>query len=149
MQNKENDIWEDDPHKWLHRADRAMISAESLFATVYPRPLEIIGAICQLSAEESIKAIYLALPGYKYNYPRSHDIGFMLQQLKNYVEIKNSFLKYADLLTGFKTKMLYPSRIEPDESIIKKGIDITKEIHKWAEEIVIHKKHLINKNLSR
>ncbi len=146
--NNNKIIYSTDPVEWIIRASMDYDFAKHGYDNMYPKPLEAICELCQKCAEKAIKAVYLALPDYTDGYPRTHDIDFLLNQIKNFVQYDENFKFYSVLLTGFKGKFNYPANIEIDETITKKGLDYTKEILKWAKEVVYHKDHIIKQKTS-
>ena len=101
MSNKEKIKYSTDPIDWILRAAEELDAAEHLFKTMYPKPLEVITGLCQQCAEKSVKSVYLALENYKNSYPTTHDVKFLLIQIKNYVKYDKMMLEKGAYLTIF------------------------------------------------
>lgn len=118
-----------DPIDWILRSAMDYETAKHLSETMFPMPVEVICGLCQQCAEKSVKAVYLALDDYNQPYPQVHDIRFLLNQIKRYVQFDKKLITYGAYLTPFKIQQSYPSNIEIDEVMMKKGLEYSKEIH--------------------
>lgn len=138
-----------DSHEWLARAAMDLDSAIFLFNNRYPKPLEVIGSLCQQCAEKSVKGVYLALDNYEYPFPKIHEVAALLEQIKNYVKYDKSFPNKGSFMRTFKQSVYPDNEIDIDEEMVKQGLIYAAEIHKWAKEVIYEKKHIVNKGLSR
>ncbi|MBS6721813.1 MAG: HEPN domain-containing protein [Clostridiales bacterium] len=129
----------EEARKWMYMARQDYGVSQHLFNTYYPKPLEIICYHCQQAAEKSIKAVILAqgAPG---GMPKSHDLSFLLNQIKNYVVIDEKYYDYADILNPYGVVVRYPSELNLVERNAEKAIEYAGEIIAWAE---MHVKSLI------
>ncbi len=72
--------------QWLELAKMDFGVADYLLKTYHPKPLEIICYHCQQSAEKALKAVIIFY-GAQGGLPKLHDLSFLLNQIKNMVEI--------------------------------------------------------------
>ena len=120
---------------WLALAETDLGVAQHLFQTYYPKPYEIICYHCQQAAEKAIKAVIIA-NGAKGGLPKIHDLSFLLNQLKNMVEIDDKYYDYADTLTPYGVAVRYPNELGLEERHAKEALRITSEILAWAQSII-------------
>lgn len=102
------------------------------FGDYYPKPLEIICYHCQQAAEKSIKAVVVAY-GAQGGMPKLHDLSFLLDQIKNMVEIDERYYDYADELTAYGVAVRYPSELGLEERHAKAALEQAGELLKWAK----------------
>lgn len=121
---------------WVDMAEMDYGVAEHLFKTYYPKPYEIICYHCQQSAEKIIKAIILE-KGSQGGMPRSHDLSFLMNQIKNRVVIEEKFYDYADELTPYGIAVRYPNELFLEERHVKEALKMADEILKWGKEILL------------
>ena len=87
--------------EWLTFARMDFESAKYLDgAPFHPRPLNVICYHCQQAGEKGIKAVIVAT-GAQGGMPKLHDLAFLLDQVKNMVEIDDKYYDYADELTPY------------------------------------------------
>ncbi len=108
--------------------------AKHLFETYYPRPLEIICYHCQQAAEKATKAMIMD-NGSQGGIPRSHDISFLMNQIKNMIEIPEAYYDYADILTPYGVSVRYPSELFLETKDAAEALHCAEEIVQWAENI--------------
>lgn len=120
--------------QWLDFAETDLGVVKHLFDTYYPRPLEIICYHCQQAAEKAIKAVIISLgsPG---GLPKRHDLSFLLDQIKNFVEIDERYYDYADTLTPYGVAVRYPSELNLEQRHAEKAIQYAGEIIAWAKTV--------------
>ncbi len=114
------------------RADHLGV-ARHLFETYRPQPLEIICYHCQQSAEKAIKAVIVA-HGAQGGMPKLHDLSFLLNQIKNMVEIDEKYYDYADELTPYGVTVRYPSELGLEERHAKAALEHAGELLDWAKK---------------
>lgn len=128
--------------RWLKAANLDYEVSRHLFEYYYPKPLEIICYHCQQSAEKATKAVILSigLPG---GLPKTHDISFLLSQMKNYVSVDEKFYDYADVLNVYATQARYPNELELEESNAAKALEYANELLRWSEKAIESKNQKI------
>ncbi len=126
---------EHEARKWLATAQTDFDVASHLFNTFYPRPFEIICYHCQQCAEKAIKAVIISkgAPG---GMPKLHDLSFLLNQLKNMVEIDERYYDYADTLTPYGVAVRYPNELFLEEHHAENALKMSEEILVWAKSLV-------------
>ncbi len=121
--------------EWYDLAVTDLGVAKHLNSTYYPKPLEIICYHCQQAAEKSIKALIMYY-GAQGGMPKLHDLSFLLNQIKNRVEIEDKFYEYADTLTPYGVSIRYPNELFLEERHADKAIQYADEIVQWVSDIV-------------
>ena len=118
--------------EWLAIADTDLGVARHLYATYHPKPFEIICYHCQQAAEKAIKAVIVAngAPG---GMPKLHDLSFPLDQIKNMVEIDETFFDYADELTPYGVAVRYPSELFLEDRHAKSALCHAAVLIEWAK----------------
>lgn len=121
--------------QWIKLAEMDYGVAEHLYQTYYPKPYEIICYHCQQSAEKAIKSVIVA-DGAKGGMPKLHDLSFLLNQIKNVVDIEEKYYDYADALTPYGVSIRYPNELFLEEKHAKEALQMSKEIMQWALQLV-------------
>ncbi len=120
---------------WLEVAKTDLGVAKHLNSQYYPKPLEIICYHCQQSAEKSIKAVIHAY-GAQGGMPKKHNLSFLLQQMKNMIDINEKYYDYADVLTPYGVAVRYPNELHVEDRNVEEAIRYAEEFLQWAEGIV-------------
>ena len=118
--------------EWLAFAETDLGVARHLYETYRPQPLEIICYHCQQAAEKAIKAVIVAY-GAQGGIPKLHDLAFLLDQLKNTVEIGERYYDYADELTPYGVAVRYPSELGLEERHAKAALEHANKLLDWAK----------------
>lgn len=118
--------------EWLTFAETDLGVARHLFETYRPQPFEIICYHCQQAAEKAIKAVII-FNGAQGGLPKVHDLSFLLDQIKNRIEVDEKYYDYADELTPYGIAVRYPSELSLEERHVKAALAHTMELLKWAE----------------
>lgn len=121
--------------RWLESAKTDSGVAEHLLNNYHPKPLEIICYHCQLAAEKAIKALHFEI-GFDGGLPKSHDLTFLLNQIKNRVSIGENIFDEADELSQYGVKIRYPDEMFVSEEIAKKSISQANDIIAFVENLV-------------
>ena len=129
---------ERDDFLWLEFAKTDLGVAKHLNTNYYPKPLEIICYHCQQAAEKSIKAVIHAY-GAQGGMPKKHNLSFLLQQMKNMIDIDEKYYDYADVLTPYGIAVRYPNEILIEERNVEEAIRYAEEFVQWADTIVSKK----------
>ncbi|MCD8344155.1 MAG: HEPN domain-containing protein [Oscillospiraceae bacterium] len=126
---------EHEAKRWLATAQTDFNVAKHLFNTFYPKPLEIICYHCQQCAEKAIKAVIISkgAPG---GMPKLHDLSFLLNQLKNSVEIDEKYYDYADTLTPYGVAVRYPNELFLEEHHAENALKMASEFLAWAKKAI-------------
>ena len=124
---------DDNVQLWLEFANADLETADFLYEKQYPRQLEIICYHCQQAGEKAIKAVYIAkeIPG---GIPRKHDLWFLLEQMKNVVEIPESIYDAAEKLDPYAIVFRYPGENRVDDYRAKQAIGLAKAIIDWVNQ---------------
>lgn len=72
--------------RWIEFARTDYNVAMHLNELFFPKPYEITCYHCQQAAEKTVKALIISLR-YESGLPQKHDISFLLNQIKNTVDI--------------------------------------------------------------
>lgn len=117
---------------WLDYAKMDLGVAKHLNKTYYPKPLEVICFHAQQAAEKSIKALVISkgAPG---GMPKVHDLSFLLNQVKNLVNIDDRLYDYADTLTPYAVSAKYPNELFLEEKHAVQAIEFADAIYAWVE----------------
>ena len=118
--------------RWMSFAAQDFDVAKHLYDNYYPRPLEIICYHCQQAAEKAIKAVIISqgAPG---GVPKSHDLVFLLNQIKNRVYVEDIYQEAA-ALTPYGVTARYPGEIDLEERNAARAIECAEVILTWARE---------------
>ena len=124
---------DDNVQLWLEFANADLETASFLYDKQYPRQLEIICYHCQQAGEKAIKALYIAkeIPG---GIPRKHDLWFLLEQMKNVVDIPEPIYDAAEKLDPYAIVFRYPGENRVDDYRAKQAIDLAKAIINWVKQ---------------
>lgn len=120
---------------WLDMAQTDFGVAKHLEANYYPKPLEIICYHCQQAVEKGIKALIVNY-GAKGGMPKVHDLSFLLNQIKNQVNVDEKYYDYADTLTPYGVVVRYPSELSLEEHHAQIAIQYAEEMLKWINQIL-------------
>ena len=130
----------EEAQEWLLYAEGDCAAAHHLFEGFFhPKKLEIICYHCSQAAEKAAKAVLadLGSPG---GMPQKHDIGFILNQMKNIlpkekgIKITEEMLDMADELSDYSVDVRYPNQMSIDEYTTKKAIEKMDFFIAWARE---------------
>ena len=118
---------------WLEFASADLETSSFLYEKQYPRQLEIICYHCQQAGEKAIKALYIAkeIPG---GIPRKHDLWFLLEQMKNVVDIPESIYDAAEKLDPYAIVFRYPGENRVDDYRAKQAIGLAEAIIDWVNQ---------------
>lgn len=82
-----------------------------------------------------IKGIILAI-GVKGGMPKSHDLSFLMNQIKNQVSVHDELYDYADELTPYGVAVRYPNELFLEEHHVRDALKMADEIMKWGKMII-------------
>ncbi len=94
---------------------------------------------CQQAVEKMIKGIIIAveIPG---GMPKSHDLSFLLNLVKNRISVPEKIYDYADELTPYGVAIRYPNELFLEERHAKTALQMTQEALEWGKEIIEEQK---------
>ena len=98
-----------DVSEWIRLAEMDLSTANHMFNTFHPKPLEIVCFHSQQAAEKMLKCY---LVSQKIEPPKTHDMQVLLEMC---IEIDNGFnsiYSEAALLTNYAVRFRYPSELE-------------------------------------
>ena len=119
--------------QWLNRA-RSSLQRSKIGAVDPYIFLEDLCYDAQQTAEKSIKAVFIL---YHIKFPKTHDIGYLLDILDtNNIFIPNDILE-GRILTQYAIETRYPGDYEPiTEDEYNEALKISSEIFKWADSLI-------------
>ena len=120
-------------HEWADFSKMDFLTAQHLFKTMYPKPLEIICYHCQQSAEKIIKALLL-LKGEAI--PRIHDLGLLIEFLPDEFNVPLDILDSCDNLTLYGVKARYPQELFLEEKHAQKALEDALKIRDWCIKLL-------------
>ena len=124
---------DDEIRIWLNFAEIDLGVAKHLNETYYPKPVEVICYHCQQSAEKAIKALMIKA-GYRDNPPKTHNLSFLLQQIKKMIDIPEEYYDKADILTPYGIAARYPNELLIEEKHVAEAIESAGDILQWVQD---------------
>lgn len=130
----------EEAEKWMEYAEGDSAAAHHLYGGFFhPKRLEIICYHCSQAAEKAAKAVLVDL-GSPSGIPQRHDIGFILNQMKNIIRTKkgmtitDEMLDIADELSDYSVDVRYPNELSVDDYKTRKAIESMDFFMNWAKE---------------
>ena len=118
----------DDPREWLNRAQSNLAMAKNRVEGAY---LEDLCFEAQQAAEKAIKAVMIKR---NIEFPYVHDLGRLLELLKQAGEEVTPDIAKAGELTPYAVDTRYPGTSEPvDEQQYRDAIEIAGTVVRWAK----------------
>ena len=118
----------DDPREWLNRARSSLPMARNRVEGAY---LEDLCFEAQQAAEKAIKAVMIKR---NMEFPYVHDLGRLLELLKQAGEEVPADLVRAGELTPYAVDTRYPGTSEPvDQQQYRDAIEIAETVVRWAK----------------
>jgi HEPN domain-containing protein len=105
---------------WFKYSQNDLISANHLFADLYPKQIEIACYLSQQCAEKALKG-YLLFKDTEP--PRTHNLVELCQICMNHDNIFSEILNTCADLTPYGVAVRYPNALAVDEIITKSAID--------------------------
>ena len=119
----------DDPREWLNRARSNLAMAKNRVEGAY---LEDLCFEAQQAAEKAIKAVMIKR---SIAYPYVHDLGRLLELLKQAGEEVPPGIVRAGELTPYAVDTRYPGTSEPvDQQQYRDAIEIAETVVRWAKD---------------
>jgi HEPN domain-containing protein len=114
--------------EWMQFAEMDYKTAIFLYETMYPKPLEIICYHCQQAVEKLLKG---ALIGRGIQIQRTHDLGILVEQLNEFIDVPENILDICDNLTPYGVKIRYPQELFIEDRHANKAIKEMKQVFTW------------------
>ena len=124
---------EEDVSEWLRFANMDLDTAKHLFATMYPKPYEIICYHCQQSSEKFLKALLVLS---QKEVMKIHDLIVLAKNLNSSYNPTNDILRCCAILTPYGVRIRYPQEMPLAEEDVKTALDCAEKIKKWAEGFI-------------
>lgn len=118
---------------WLDYAKMDLNGAKLLNSADFPRPIQLVCYHCQQSAEKAVKALLIQ---HGCSIPRTHDIVFLLENIRNNVVIDDKLYKHASYLTKYGVETRYPNELDLTEKDADAALEYATEIYKWVESMI-------------
>ncbi|MCL2752432.1 MAG: HEPN domain-containing protein [Firmicutes bacterium] len=115
--------------EWLQIARKDFESAQHLFNTMHPKPLEIVCYHCQQSAEKSLKAYLCAQD---IDVPKTHEVALLCRLCEEYDNEFSKLLESCERLEIYATSTRYPSIMEIEEHNADKALQQALTIHDFV-----------------
>ena len=127
---------ENEAKLWMQFAETNLGTAKHLMDTYYPKPLEIICYHSQQAAEMAIKALII-YHGAQGGLPKKHNLSFLLEQMKNMVNIPEEYYDYADILTPYGVSARYPNELFLEEQDAEEALVLSEKILVWVKGLIM------------
>ena len=124
---------EEDANEWLRFANMDLDTAKHLFATMHPKPYEIICYHCHQSAEKFLKALLVLS---KKEVIKIHDLIVLAKKLDSSYNPTDDILRYCAILTPYGVSIRYPQEMPVSEEDVKIALDYAEKIKTWAESFI-------------
>ncbi len=122
------------PQDWLKRAKSNLLIGKTYKDNVEEIFFEDLCFELQQCAEKSLKALLIF---YGFEFPKTHDISFLITLLKNKTTISiTEEINEAKRLTAYSTKTRYPNwnRVSLEE--YQNAVILAEEVYNWALNII-------------
>lgn len=119
--------------EWYEIASTDLLTAKHLFATMHPKPLEIICYHCQQSAEKALKSF---LVDREIEPPRIHDLERLCAMC---AEHDCSFIPIQEAcreLTAYAASARYPSHVEIEEQDAVSALKEAERIYTFCSDLI-------------
>lgn len=67
--------------------------------------------------------------------PKKHDITFLMNQMKNMIDIPDEYYDYGDTLTQYGVVVRYPHESFVDERLMLQAIEYSEKIVEWISSM--------------
>lgn len=109
------------------------LTAQHLYKTMHPNPLEIICYHCQQATEKIIKALILTKGE---AVPRIHDLGLLIEKISVSIETPANILDSCDNLTPYGVKARYPQELYLEDIHAQKALEDATNITEWCMKFI-------------
>lgn len=126
---------ENEVNNWIEYANTDIGIAKHLLKTYHPKPLEIVCYHSQQAAEKAIKALIISR-GAQGGMPKKHNLSFLLEQIKNLLDIPEEYYDFADTLTPYGVSARYPNELFLEVKDAEEAIMCAEKILAWVTQLV-------------
>lgn len=126
---------ENEVNNWIEYANTDIGIAKHLLKTYHPKPLEIVCYHSQQAAEKAIKALIISR-GAQGGMPKKHNLSFLLEQIKNLIDIPEEYYDFADTLTPYGVSARYPNELFLEEKDAEEAIMCAEKILAWVTRLL-------------
>ena len=117
--------------EWIKFAQMDFDTAEHLYSTMQPKPLEIICYHCQQAVEKLLKAILISNGC---DIIKTHDLGLLAEQCMNYINVPEEIQDICDNLTPYGVKIRYPQELFLEDHHAKRAISDAERLFEWFRD---------------
>lgn len=122
-------------NEWIKFAKMDLDTADHMYNTYHPMPVEIVCFHSEQCAEKIIKALII-----NYNVvsevPKTHDLSELLKMLEGKFEVSDAMKNYANNLTPYAVTFRYPNNDELMADDAKIALENAKSIYNWVNSII-------------
>ncbi|MCL2222473.1 MAG: HEPN domain-containing protein [Oscillospiraceae bacterium] len=119
--------------EWIRLADMDMATAQHMFNTYYPKPLEIVCFHSQQAAEKMLKC-FLATQDTEI--PRTHDMQILCDKCMEIEDSFNDIYEASVMLTRYGVIPRYPVEWDILEADAKKAIEDAESVMSFVKDII-------------
>ena len=126
-------IVNNDMSEWIRLAEMDLSTANHMFKTFHPKPLEIVCFHSQQAAEKMLKCY---LVSHEIEPPKTHDMQVLLEMC---IEIDNEFddiYTEATVLTNYAVRFRYPAELELIEQDAEKAIEHAEKVMAFVKQML-------------
>ena len=120
--------------EWLRFVEMDRSTAQHLFNTMHPQPLEIICFHCQQAAEKAIKALFILK---EIEVIKIHDLAILLYKIEAFFSVPVAVKNAGDDLTPFAATFRYPQSPDIDEALTRKALTDMETVITWCKEQIV------------
>jgi len=115
---------------WFEHGDMELTTAQHIFETQYPKPLNIICYLCQQSAEKYLKGYLIYHIGDEA--PHTHSLTKLCALCAQWNTLFDEIHNLCNALNPYGVQPRYPDEIEIDDRLTKIALLNATEIKKFA-----------------
>ena len=126
---------------WLEKGDHDLGSAKIIFQYI-SEYFDTIAFHCRQSVEKYVKALLVL---YNIEFPRSHDLPFLLELLSCKRKVESVQFDKAIILNNFSIEIRYPDKtIQLSSEELTEAIEIAEYFREYALQIINSESSLFN-----
>ena len=120
--------------EWLRFVEMDRSTAQHLFNTMHPQPLEIICFHCQQAVEKAIKALFVLK---EIEIVKIHDLGMLIKMIQTEIAFPDTIKISAISLTKYAATFRYPQSPDFDEALTRKALADMETVITWCKEQIV------------